>query len=347
MDNLEPATIINTPNDQKPLENAKKEEFEINKEGKLILSFNDSMISFNIKQNSLPKKEFELIISLERLYKISKFFINFENTKDLVNWLIDSLKKNNSTVKFNKNICLIQILNPITNKLFDLSLNIKKEDLNSRVTYLEEINIQQNKEIELLKEKIRQFESILPIIEKLNLKLKAFEEKKRKNFFSDSEILNNQDKDLLIQWLPLKLQKTILLINSKIDGDKIKTIADKLEGKNPTLVIIKSKDGYKFGGYAAQKWKNNTDITDNNAFVFSLDKKKKYNIIKPEKSYYLSLNNWWGFGANDNAIVLLENCTSKNTNYIDNKTYNIQEKYELNGGNRYFTVENFEVFLIE
>ena len=347
MDNLEPETIINTPNDQKPLENAKKEEFEINKENKLVLSFNDSMISFNIIQNSLPKKEFELIISLERLSKISKFFINFENTKDLVNWLIDSLKKNNSTVKFNKNICLIQILNPITNKLFDLSLNLKKEDLNSRVTYLEEINIQQNKEIELLKEKIRQFESILPVLEKLKLKLKEFEEKKRKKFFSDSEILNNQDKDLLIQWIPLNFQKTILLINSKKDGDNIKTIADKLEGKNPTLVIIKSKDGYQFGGYATQKWKKNTNITDNNAFVFSLDKKKKYNIIKPENSYYLQEDCWWGFGANENSIILLQNCTSKNKNFVDNKTYNIQEEYELNGGNKYFTVESFEVFLIE
>ena len=81
MDNLEPATIIKTPYDQNSLENAKKEEFEINKENKLVLSFNDSMISFNIIQNSLPKKEFELIISLEKLYKISKFFFNFENTR--------------------------------------------------------------------------------------------------------------------------------------------------------------------------------------------------------------------------------------------------------------------------
>ena len=201
------------------------------------------MISFNIIQNYLPKKEFELIISLEKLYKIIKFFINFENTKDLVNWLIDSLNKNNSTVKLNKNICLIQILNPITNKLLDLSLNLKKEDLNSRVAYLEEINIQQNKEIAFLKEKIKKFESIIPIIERL--KEKELEERKRNNFFSDSQILNNQDKDLLIQWLSLKSQKTKLLINSKIDGDKINNIADKLEGQNPTLVIIKSKDNGK------------------------------------------------------------------------------------------------------
>ena len=54
--------------------------------------------------------------------------------------------------------------------MLDLSLNLKKEDLNSRVAYLEEINIQQNKEITFLKEKIKQFESIIPIIERLKEK---------------------------------------------------------------------------------------------------------------------------------------------------------------------------------
>ena len=90
-----------------------------------------------------------------------------------------------------------------------------------------------------------------------------------------------------------------------------------------------------------------TKITDNYAFVFSLDKKKKYNIIKPENSYYLAEAGWWGFGANENSIILVQNCTSKNKDFVDNKTYNIQEEYELNGGNKYFTVESFEVFLIE
>ena len=111
------------------------------------------------------------------------------------------------------------------------------------------------------------------------------------------------------------------------------------------MVIIKSKDGFKFGDYASQKWIKSTHITDNNAFVFPFDKKKKYDIMNPEKSYYLS--SWWGFGAGDNAIVLTENCTSKNSNFVDNKTYDIKEQYELNGGKKYFTVESFEVFLME
>ena len=81
MENLEPARIMYTPNNNLSLENAQKEEYEINKESKLILSFNDSILSFNVIQNSLPKKEFELRISLEQLFKICKFFINFENIK--------------------------------------------------------------------------------------------------------------------------------------------------------------------------------------------------------------------------------------------------------------------------
>ena len=170
-------------------------------------------------------------------------------------------------------------------------------------------------------------------------------EEENNNLFYDSEILYKEDKDLLLKWLPSIPKKTRILINSKKDGDSTKMVTDKIEGKNPTLVIIKTKDGYKFGGYAAKKWVKETMINDNNAFVFSLDKKKKYNIVKPENSYYLTT--WWGFGANDNAIILTENCTSRNGNFVNNKTYDIKEKYELNGGKEYFTVESFEVFLIE
>ena len=53
-----------------------------------------------------------------------------------------------------------------------------------------------------------------------------------------------------------------------------------------------SKDGYKFGGYTTQKQKKDAS-KDNKAFLFSLDKKKKYKILNPENTIYL--NTWWRF----------------------------------------------------
>ena len=51
------------------------------------------------------------------------------------------------------NKCFISILNPITSKIFDLNLDLKEDDLNSRVSNLESIIIEQNKKINYLMEK--------------------------------------------------------------------------------------------------------------------------------------------------------------------------------------------------
>ena len=75
-----------------------------------------------------------------------------------------------------------------------------------------------------------------------------------------------------------KPNKITLLLNSNKDGESTKTFMEKVNGKCPTLVIIKTTKGYSFGGYTTEMWKEGR-VKDSNAFVFSMDKKKKYNII--------------------------------------------------------------------
>ena len=115
-------------------------------------------------------------------------------------------------------------------------------------------------------------------------------------------MLDLEEKKSLIGWLPNIPKESVLLIDSNKDGDSINVIYEKIKNKKPTLVIIMTTDGIKFGGYTTQKWKKGTIIKDDNAFVFSLDKKMKYKIREPEKAIYI--NHWWGFGLNSNAIVL-------------------------------------------
>jgi hypothetical protein len=110
--------------------------------------------------------------------------------------------------------------------------------------------------------------------------------------------------------------------------------------------VIKTTKGYIFGGYTTQLWKEGK-VKDQNAFVFSIDKKKKYNIKLPEHATGFGINSWWGFGCNYNAIVIVDNCHQKNNNYVDNETYDIPERYELNGGERYFSVKSFEIYHVE
>ena len=188
--------ISEAPTIKTPIENSTTIEYEIDKETKLKAIFNDKIISFNVSQFSLLQKDYELIISLEQLYKINKFFINFENTNDLINWIINSLKQKNSFIKLIDNKCIIQLINPITNKKFELNLNSKEKDLNTRVNDLEAFIIEQNKKNINLEERIKKLEAI--IVEKN-------EEKNRIMF--DSEIVDKKEQYMIIEWLPRKLKK--------------------------------------------------------------------------------------------------------------------------------------------
>ena len=134
-----------------------------------------------------------------------------------------------------------------------------------------------------------------------------------------------------------------LLLNSNIDGDKCDTLIQKCKGKTPTLVIIKTTKDIIFGGYTTKEW-NNTQ-NDNQAFVFSLKTKKKYNIKKPE--YAIHAGYWWGFGPSYNTIVLYNNCLKHSDNWVGNGTYDIPKHYEINGGERTFGVKSYEIYLIK
>ena len=170
------------------------------------------------------------------------------------------------------------------------------------------------------------------------------EELKELALFKNSDILNIEESNLLYEWLPKKPKNCKLLLNSNKDGDSIKVFTEKCTHKNPTLSIIMTTKGQKFGGYTTKEWKKYGN-KDNDAFVFSLNKKMKYKILKPEHATYLE--NWWGFGPNENAIVIYNNCTKNEGNYVGNGTYDIKEKYELNNGESNFKVKSFEIYQLE
>ena len=167
--NQSEAPSLNTPTEFQNFE-----EYSIDNESKLKISFNDKLVSFAVTKSSLPSKDYQVILSLEQLYKVNKAFVNFENTKDLVNWIINSLKLKTASIKFIGNKCILQITNPISNKQFEVNLNQKQQDLNSRVTSLENYIKEQNKKINNLEEKIKQLEIIV------NEYKKEKEQKKRK-----------------------------------------------------------------------------------------------------------------------------------------------------------------------
>ena len=160
-----------------------------------------------------------------------------------------------------------------------------------------------------------------------------------------SEILNNkeEDKQLILSWLPKKPKKITLLLNSKIDGDSCKTLIEKCKGKTPTLVVINTTKDIIFGGYTTQEWKG--DGKDDKAFVYSLKTKKKYTVKNPNRAIHAG--SWWGFGPSENTIILYDNCLSHSNNWVGDGAYNIPQAYELNGGEKCFGVKSYEIFHVE
>ena len=73
----------------------------------------------------------------------------------------------------------------------------------------------------------------------------------------------------------------------------------KCDGIGPTISIIQTIKGYKFGGYADKNWSKEGGWIkdDENAFVFSLNHMKIYNPIKGKYKYY--------FGENYGPIFVL------------------------------------------
>ena len=160
--------------------------------------------------------------------------------------------------------------------------------------------------------------------------------------------MERNEVELILFWLEKKPKNITLLLDSKKDGDLTSTFYNKCGGKSPTIVFVKTTKGFRFGGYSTIPWKdqNGNYSSDKNNFIFSLNKKKKYQILKPENAIDTT-SSYFAFGGGSDFYIE-NNCTSKNNNYVNNcGTYDTTETYELNGGERNFTVSSYEVYQID
>ena len=330
-------------NNSKTLVNLKKSqtlEF-IQDNIKINLSFlyNDKQLIFKVTYFSLPPYEYELSTSLENLYHINRYFNNFEKITELINSLIDSYNDKKLKIAFKENICILSIYNPIKKNTFELEIQNKEKNISSKIGELINIIKDDRKRIEALENKVAKLEKI--ISENNNKENKLFEE---------SNILNDEEKKLIINWLGFKPKNINLLLNSKRDGDNKEAFHKLCDGKSPTIGIIETTKGHKFGGFTTKTWNGGINesncIEDNNAFIFSLDTKKKYKVINSEKAIGTGKSWLLFFGYSDNSIVTYDKGCKNNNNYISRGAYNFDAKIE-NGGEYNFTMKSYEVYEIK
>lgn len=168
-----------------------------------------------------------------------------------------------------------------------------------------------------------------------------------------SNILKENDINLLLSWLPNKPSKVTLLFDSKRDGDSASTFHEKCDNKKPTLIIIKSNTNNIFGGYVTSSWTpNNSSVNSPNSFLFSINQRQKYFASSQENSIINGGTNnnqkdsmMFQIGCCD--IRMRHNFTVNNQNSTNCDKFSVYPKNILNGGNNDFTVSNLEVYEIK
>ena len=172
--------------------------------------------------------------------------------------------------------------------------------INIKITF-ENYKIQKEKEISELKLKIEELKTKLSRF----LEEKSYSEsliKRQQNSSSNERqtlsiqdmrlevikgdiIQNASELELLTRRICKHYNKIILnlLYKATADSDKASVFHNKCDSAENTLVLVKSSNGKRFGGYTSCSWEGDSiEKKDENAFVFSLDKMKIYNIIPGE-----------------------------------------------------------------
>ena len=225
------------------------------------------------------------------------------------------------------------------NELINLKKNI--EDYKNEISNLKEENNRMKNELQNLKI-IEKENNITPNI--IN------------NLIFDSKILSINSIDFILYYIrendkSFNFNSIRLLYRGSKDGDRTKTCHELCDKKKNILIVIQSDNGYAFGGYSKIGFETKIKLfneykIDNDCFLFSINLKKIYPVIK-DQPIICNIDNTNGLcfyaslGFFDNFMSHYNN---KFTSKIKSMFNKINEEYEMNGGNKYFRCKDLEVF---
>ena len=270
-------------------------------------------------------------------------------------YLIQYLSNTNHIIKY------------LLNEIHSIKINNNKNE--SEIEKLKNNNLNHENEINKLNEIIDNNKKELLNLREENIKLKneinilkKYHEKPKENgsdnpFILDSKIIESKSSlDFILNYIrqndkTFNFNNLKLLYRGSRDGDRTKTCHELCDNKKNVLIIMKSENNYIFGGYSKIGFKtinepNKTEWKiDNNCFLFSLNLKKIYPVIKDKEIIcHIGDNSGLCF---DSSLSFYDNFLHKisfiNT-YIINMFNGFKDKFEMNGGKNSFTFTELEVF---
>ena len=350
-----------------------KEIFKFN-DYNLIIGLADENLVFNcsIKENNYQVlKNYDSIISEIPNFKLSP------SINSIYNLLIQLFKSDKYEIKDDgehKVKIIIKLKDLLGNDvLYDIILYQIEIDIKTKMKTMEErIKVLENKVKELTKEnseiknKVNELYSLYNENNKLKEELQESKLKANNNNittkgdqfvnpYKDSKIIQNKGElNFILEEIKKvigKINEIKLIYRATRDGSSINEFHSCCDFIPNTLMLVQTTDGYKFGGFTSTGWNNKkgTDIYDKNAFCFSVNLNKIYNIKKPENAMHLqSFDCRPSFGAENYVFILQKEFLKSKENYVQNMVdYKGETKaYEINGGKQKFCVSEMEVFQI-
>ena len=136
-----------------------------------------------------------------------------------------------------------------------------------------------------------------------------------------------------------------LIYRSSEHGDSAKIFHERCNIKN-NLVIIKTKNNIKFGGYTQESWEGEKIFKkDNNAFYFCLNKNKIYEIEEKSKAIYCDEKMGPCFG--DKLFQIFDNFLTKGgfcSKKYKSELLGFEDGFETTNGLEEFSIEELEVY---
>ena len=246
----------------------------------------------------------------------------------------------------------------------------KEEEIKMLKIQIQELLSNQKKIEEFAQSKQREIDELKLYLEELlknqkELKLRSSQNQASTKMNLEDQMLTIQDTrleivrgdiienavelELLSRKICKKRKKVILnlLYKAKVDSDKAEAFHSKCDFARSTLVLVKSANGKRFGGYTTCDWRgNNIEKKDENAFVFSLDKMKIYDIIPGEDA----IGCYPKYGPvflGCQIRIYDEFFTNGGTTFEKGLNYNTEEDFELTGGLKKFDVKDIDVYSVE
>ena len=265
------------------------------------------------------------------------------DTNHIINYLLEKIKFMEANIKnLEENYKIEKAKHE--SEIKELKKNISKNQ--SEILILKENNINYKNENKKLWEEINKLKEYHIRFNKKENQMNSFESKiieSIDNIKFIFDYIKQNDKSF-------NFNNIKLLYRGSRDGDRTKTCHELCDNKKNVLIIMKSETGYIFGGYSKIGFKinNNWDYKiDNNCFLFSLNLKKIYPVIK-DKNVICSYGKEKGL-CFYNSLVFYDNFMSKNEgakiyNSIQENFNGFENSYEMNGGQNQFKFNELEVF---